>query len=67
MVVVATLSIKKQVDRIVLLSGDQDMIPAIKLARREGIQIILGTIGGEKIPRSMIEDSDGVRQITAVR
>ena len=38
---VATLSLKKIVDRIILFSGDTDMIPALKLARREGLQVFV--------------------------
>lgn len=58
---VATLSIKKQVDRILLISGDQDMIPAMKLARREGIQVFLCQVGPTSLNHAMIEDSDGLR------
>ena len=35
------LSLKKLVDKIVLISGDSDFVPASKIARREGIMIIL--------------------------
>ena len=38
---IATLAYKKLVDRIVLISGDSDFVPAIKLARIEGIDVIL--------------------------
>jgi uncharacterized LabA/DUF88 family protein len=38
---VATLSLKKIVERIILFSGDTDMIPALKLARREGLQVFV--------------------------
>lgn len=37
---VATLSLKRIVDRIILISGDTDMILAMKLARREGVQVV---------------------------
>lgn len=62
---VATLSIKKQTDRIILVSGDQDMIPAMKLARREGVQVFLCQVGS-RLKHSMVEDSDGVRILTAI-
>ncbi len=32
---IASLSLKKQVEQIVLVSGDSDFVPAAKLARRE--------------------------------
>lgn len=37
----ATLTLKKQVNIIVLVTGDSDFVPAIKLARTEGVQIFL--------------------------
>lgn len=60
---VATLSLKKQVDRIILISGDRDMIPAIKLARREGVQVILVGIPGRKLNHELIEDADLLRTL----
>ena len=60
---VATLSLKKQVDRIILISGDLDMIPAMKLARREGVQVAIVQVVGKKIPSELVEDSDLVRQV----
>lgn len=38
---IASLAFKSQVDRIVLIAGDADFVPASKLARREGIDFIL--------------------------
>ena len=38
---IATLSYQKVIDRIVLICGDSDFVPATKLARREGIDVIL--------------------------
>lgn len=38
---IASLAYKKQVDRIVLISGDSDFVPAAKLARREGVEFVL--------------------------
>ena len=42
---VASLAIKRLVTGVVLLTGDSDMIPAMKLARREGLRVFLGTLG----------------------
>lgn len=61
---VATVSLKKLVDRIVLFSGDQDTIPAMKLARCEGVQVfLLGIFHSSpwKLRHTLVEDSDGVR------
>lgn len=60
---VATLSLKRIVERIVLISGDIDMVPAIKLARREGIQVVLVQVAC-KISSQLDEDVDLVRDIT---
>ena len=38
---IATLTHKKLADRIVLIAGDSDFVPASKLARREGIHFVL--------------------------
>jgi len=53
------------VDRIILLSGDMDMAPAIKLARREGIRVAVTQIGGARLPDQLIEDADLVRTIVS--
>lgn len=42
---IASLAYKKQVDQIVLISGDSDFVSAAKLARREGIDFILDPLG----------------------
>jgi uncharacterized protein (TIGR00288 family) len=60
---VATLALKHQVDRIILFTGDADMIPAIKLARREGIQVVLVRIGNKKLVYELIEDCDIFRTL----
>jgi uncharacterized LabA/DUF88 family protein len=60
---VATLAIKKQVDRIILISGDLDMIPAMKLARREGVQVAIVQVAGKHLHHELIEDSDIVMEI----
>ena len=38
---IASLTLKKLVDTIVLVSGDSDFVPAAKLARREGATVML--------------------------
>lgn len=38
---IASMAYKRQVDKIVLVSGDSDFVPAAKVARREGIDFIL--------------------------
>jgi len=42
---IASLTMKRQVDAIVLVTGDSDFVPAMKFARREGAQLFLVTLG----------------------
>lgn len=57
---IASLAYKKQVDRIVLISGDSDFVPAAKLARREGIDFVLDPLFNH-IPPDLSEHIDGLR------
>lgn len=57
---IASLAYKKQVDKIVLLAGDSDFVPAAKLARREGIDFVLDSLG-RKIKDDLFEHIDGLR------
>ena len=56
---IASLAIKRFVDRIILISGDSDFVPAAKLARREGIDFILDPMGADIDP-SLFEHIDGL-------
>ncbi len=38
---IASITLKKQADTIILVSGDSDFAPAVRLARREGVTFIL--------------------------
>jgi uncharacterized LabA/DUF88 family protein len=38
---IATIAIKKLADLLILISGDADLVPAIKFARKEGMQVCL--------------------------
>jgi len=53
----AALSLKKQVDIIVLATGDSDFVPAMKFVRREGTNLFLAKLG-HKVKESMILHSD---------
>lgn len=57
---IASLAYKKQVEKIVLISGDSDFVPAAKLARREGIDFILDPLGAP-IKEDLFEHIDGLR------
>lgn len=57
---IASLSYKKQVDQIILIAGDSDFVPASKLARREGINFVLDSLG-KKIRNDLFEHIDGLQ------
>lgn len=57
---IASLAYKHQVDKIVLIAGDSDFVPAAKLARREGIDFILDPLGGNIKARLSLH-IDGLR------
>jgi len=57
-------SSKRIVDRIILVICDSDFIPAMKFARREGVQIVLVTMGHKQISRELEEHSDEVREVS---
>ena len=57
---IATLALKKQVNQIVLISGDEDFVPASKLARREGIDFVLDPLWNP-IDGRLFEHIDGLK------
>ena len=57
---IASLAYKRQVDQIILISGDSDFVSAAKLARREGIDFILDPLGAPIKP-DLFEHIDGLR------
>lgn len=57
---ISSLAFKKQVDQIILISGDSDFVPAAKQARREGIDFILDPMRS-KIKDDLYEHIDGIR------
>lgn len=54
-----SLALKKQVDQIILISGDSDFVPAAKQVRREGIDMILAPMG-QKVKADLYEHIDGL-------
>lgn len=57
---IASLAYKKQVNQIILISGDSDFVPAAKLARREGIDFILDPMRCH-IKDDLFEHIDGIQ------
>jgi uncharacterized LabA/DUF88 family protein len=59
---IASLTYKRLVNQIVLISGDADFVPAAKLARREGIDFILDPMWAS-IRAELHEHIDGLRSV----
>ncbi len=57
---IASMSLKKQVDQIILISGDSDFVPAAKFARREGIDFLLDPMWNPIKPH-LFEHIDGLQ------
>lgn len=57
---ISSLAFKKQVNQIILISGDSDFVPAAKQARREGIDFILDPMRSP-IKDDLFEHIDGIR------
>ena len=59
---IATYSLPRQVDRIILVTGDTDLIPAMKLARRSGVQIVGIELGKRRPSRELLAHTDLCRK-----
>ena len=57
---IASMAYKKQVDQIVLISGDSDFVSAAKLARRDGIDFVFDPLGAA-FKVDLFEHIDGLR------
>lgn len=57
---ISSLAFKRQVNQIILISGDSDFVPAAKQARREGIDFILDPMRST-IKDDLFEHIDGIR------
>lgn len=59
---IASLAYQRNVNQIVLISGDADFVPAAKLARRSGIDFILDPMWATIRP-DLYEHIDGLRSV----
>ena len=57
---IASITLRRQAEIIILVSGDADFVPAAKLARREGVQFVLDPLWQE-VPPDLFEHIDGLR------
>lgn len=57
-----SLALKRLVDQVVVITGDSDFVPAIKIARTEGVEVILDPMG-QHIADDLQEHIDRIRTI----
>jgi len=57
---VATLALKKQVSAVLLITGDTDLVPAMKVARREGLRVYLHTMPPQPVHPELRAHADHV-------
>jgi len=60
---IAWISSKQIVDKIILYTGDSDFVPAMKLARKEGLMVYLVHLG-HKVRPSLREHCDGIIKVS---
>ena len=56
---IASITLKRQASIIILVTGDSDFVPAAKLARREGVRVILDPLW-QSVRDSLFEHIDGL-------
>ncbi|MCQ8102505.1 NYN domain-containing protein [Methylomonas sp. SURF-2] len=59
---IASLTLKKHIDIVVLVTGDSDFVPVMKFARKEGAQLFLITLN-HSVKEALIEHSDLILEI----
>lgn len=57
----------RSVDHIILISGDTDCLPAMKVARMAGLQVVLIQFPHEKLARELLWHFDFCRAIARPR
>ena len=60
---IATFAQSGAIERIILISGDTDCVPALKHGRIAGLQIVIAQFPGQKISRELLYHADECRPI----
>jgi uncharacterized LabA/DUF88 family protein len=60
---IAAYSDNHAVDRIVLVSGDTDCVPALKYGRRAGLQVVLIEPASQKLAPELFAHADFRRHV----
>lgn len=61
---VTSMADDRIVSQIVLIAGDSDFVPAIKFARRRGIDFLVDPMGSKNVRSDLAEESDGIEDMT---
>lgn len=61
---IASLAIKKQAEKIILIANDSDFVPAIKFAKQEGVIVQLDPLW-RHVPRDLSPHIDLLRSVPA--
>ncbi len=60
---IATYSSSRSVDRIVLVTNDTDCVPAMKLGRKAGLQVVIIELPQGRVARELVMHSDYKRSV----
>ncbi len=60
---IANFSISKAVDRILLISGDTDCVPAMKYGRISGLQIVIVRLPKQRLSPELLRHADECREV----
>jgi uncharacterized LabA/DUF88 family protein len=60
---IAAYSALRSIDQIALVTADTDCVPAMKLARKSGVQVVLIALPGGTPPKELAHHADFVRPI----
>lgn len=60
---IAAYSANGTLDRIILMSGDTDCIPAMKQGRKAGLQVVIATLPNHRVAPELLEHADYERKI----
>ena len=60
---VAWLASRGIVDRIILVTANSDFVPAMKFARREGVQVVLVPMAHKMVKHDLLIHADEVRSV----
>jgi uncharacterized LabA/DUF88 family protein len=56
---IASMTLRRHVDTIILVTGDSDFVPAAKFARREGVEFLIDPLW-HTVSDELLEHADGV-------